>query len=122
MKKTNLFLLSFIVILFAFVSFDHNLVGHWVSYGAGNSKAFLDFNKDGTFKVTANGQTENEGKYKFYNDTFSMYDNNCGMNVCGKYKITFYNKDSASFAVIEDSCKDRAEEVNGGIIKRVDSK
>ena len=50
-----------------------------------------------------------------------MYDNNCGMNICGKYKITFYNKDSASFAVIEDSCRDRAEEVNRGTIKRLKS-
>ena len=48
-----------------------------------------------------------------------MYDKNCTINVCGKYKITFYTKDSASFALIEDSCKDRAGEVNGGAIIRV---
>ena len=122
MKKINLYLLSTSFLLFAFLPFNHSMVGHWVSYGPDQSKVFIDFNKDGTFKVTAGSQTENEGRYEFKNDTFSMYDKNCGLNICGKYKITFHNNDSASFAVIEDPCRERADEVNKGIINRLNSK
>jgi hypothetical protein len=48
-----------------------------------------------------------------------MYDDNCGMQVAGKYKLNFYTEDSLSFSLIEDSCTERAGEVNGGVIKRI---
>jgi hypothetical protein len=99
--------------------FPHNIVGNWVSNGQNNSKVLLAFKENGDFKVTVDGATENEGTYRFYRDTFVMYDNNCGMLVPGKYKITFFTPDSAAFSVISDSCKDRSGEINGGVIKRV---
>ncbi len=105
--------------LLSFISTDHNIIGHWISIGTGKSKVFLDFNKDNSFKVTVDGKTENEGSYTFVNDIFSMYDNNCGKTIAGKYQIIFYTEDSASFKLIQDSCTDRAGEVNGGIIKRL---
>lgn len=120
MKKTFLWLPLFAVcILSASTLSDHNLVGHWVSYTPDNSKVLIDFNNDGTFKVTVDGQAENDGKYKLNEDTFFMYDNNCGIEKEGKYKLTFYGEDSASFSLIEDACTDRSGEVNGGTIKRL---
>ena len=64
-------------------------------------------------------ETLNEGNFKFYKDTFNTYDNNCRINVCGKYKITFFTHDSASFILIADSSKDWANEVNGGSMKKI---
>jgi hypothetical protein len=121
MKKIiTAFALCSMIVLCSFKTFDHSLVGHWISHdGAPGSKILVDFNSDGTFKVTVDGQTENEGNYKFYNDTFSMYDSNCGMQTEGRYKVTFYNEDSLSFKLIEDSCTNRIQEVDGGVIVRL---
>ncbi|MEO8713335.1 MAG: hypothetical protein ABI405_14480 [Parafilimonas sp.] len=120
MKKTFLCLAMFAVIfLYAFVIPDHNLAGHWISYSGDGSKINVDFNNDSTFKVSVNDETENEGKYKLIEDTFFMYDNNCGMEIPGKYKLTFYNEDSVSFSLIDDACIDRTVEVDGAAIKRI---
>ncbi len=108
-----------VVAAFAFVNTEHQLTGHWMTKGQNNSKVYLDFNSDKTFKVTVDGRTENEGNYEFAKDIFTMYDKSCGINVPGKYKLTFYTPDSASFSLLQDSCKDRAGEVNGGIITRI---
>jgi hypothetical protein len=113
-------LLCIIIILCSFKTFDHSIVGHWISHdGAPGSKILVDFNSDGTFKVAVDSETENEGKYRFFNDTFYMYDNNCGMQTAGKYKIVFYTEDSASFKLIQDSCAQRIQEVDGGTIVRL---
>lgn len=120
MKNLTFYTRSFAFLcIMAFTVADHSIVGHWVSKGPDNSKIYLDFNPDNTFKVTVDGRMENAGNYQFMNDTFYMYDKNCGLNVVGKYKINFVNEDSASFKLIQDSCSDRAGEVNGGIIKRL---
>ena len=112
--------IGFAIVLCSFSDFEHTLIGHWISYdGAPGSKILVDFNKDSTFKVTVNDQTENEGRYKFYKDTFWMYDNNCGMQTAGIYKINFVTADSASFKLIADSCTSRISEVDGGIISRL---
>ena len=112
--------LCILIVLCSFKTFDHSLVGHWISHdGAPGSKIFVDFNSDGTFKVTVDGETENEGNYKFYNDTFCMYDNNCGLQTAGKYKMIFYTEDTLSFNLIQDSCADRIQEVNGGVLVRL---
>ena len=95
----------------------HHLVGHWITKGA-NSKVNIDFNGDGTFKVSTKERVENEGLYKFYDDTISITDKNCGENIQGIYKITFHTDDSASFKVITDPCLERSGEINGGIIVR----
>ncbi|MBS1934784.1 MAG: hypothetical protein JST96_12360, partial [Bacteroidetes bacterium] len=69
--------------------------------------------------VLVDGHVENEGKYELNGDVFTMYDKGCGMNVPGKYKLTFYTPDSVSFSVLQDSCKERIGEVNGGVITRL---
>jgi len=120
MKKIlirSLFLPVFL--FFSFITADHNIVGHWITYTPDNSPVYVDFNSDGTFKVTVDGQIENQGNYRLSNDTFSMYDNNCGIQLAGKYKLNFYTEDSLSFSLIEDSCTERVGEVNGGVIKRI---
>ena len=97
----------------------HHLVGHWITNGANNSKVYIDFNGDGTFKVSTKDRVENQGRYKFYDDTISITDKNCGEKIQGIYKITFHTDDSASFKVVNDPCLERAGEINGGIIVRL---
>jgi hypothetical protein len=100
--------------------FLHVLVGTWLSAGTGSSKVLLEFKSTGTFRVTVDSSVENEGRYEFVNDTFTMYDKGCGSAVPGKYRINFITADSAVFLLLSDSCKDRAAEVNGGRIRRID--
>ena len=119
MMKQNLCFAAPAVLLLSFTAFPHTLEGTWISKGPNNTRVLLDFKSNGDFKVTVGKEIENEGRYVFQRDTFRMYDNNCGTNVEGKYKITFYTPDSASFTLINDPCKSRADEVDGGQIKRV---
>ena len=121
MKKVIfIFSVCCMIMLCSFRTSDHSIIGHWISRdGAPGSKILVDFNNDGTFKVTVDGQIENEGNYKFYNDTFSMFDSNCGIQTEGKYKITFYTEDSLSFKLIQDPCTNRIQEVDGGVIARL---
>jgi hypothetical protein len=112
--------LSAMILLCSLKTFDHSLVGHWVSHdGVPGSEILVDFNNDGTFKVTVNGETENEGNYKFNNDTFYMYDKRCGIEKAGQYKVNFYTEDSVSFKLIRDSCAERIQEIDGGTIVRL---
>ena len=120
MKKVLLFSVCVMGMLCSFRTYDHFLAGHWISNdGAPGSKILVDFNVDGTFRVSVNGQTENEGSYKQDNDTLYMYDANCGIQTAGKYKLNFYTEDSVSFELIQDSCATRIQEVNGGTIARL---
>ena len=107
------------IALVAFTPLLHNLTGTWVSIGPNHSKVLLEFKPDGNFKVTVDSALENQGRFTFKNDTFRMYDQNCGTTVEGKYKIDFYTPDSAGFRLINDPCKDRSGEIDGGRIKRV---
>ena len=109
------------IILIA-AGFPHILVGTWVSAGTGNAKVLLEFKSTGAFRVTVDSNVENEGRYEFKNDTFTMYDKNCGPTVPGKYRINFITADSAVFLLINDPCKDRAAEVSGGRISRINSR
>ena len=118
MKKISILLMP-VIVLMAFTLFPHDLIGTWSSQGPGNSKVVLDFGADGKFKVTVDGALENQGIYSFKQDTFVMFDTNCGMNTPGKYKITFFTPDSAAFTLITDSCRDRSGEVDGGRMKRI---
>ena len=117
MKKIIFILVPVVTFLFAFTTMQDKLTGQWVT--TGNQVAYIDFTSDSIFKVIVNGNVENEGKYKLNKDVFSMYDNNCGMQVEGKYKLTFFTSDSLSFTLIADSCTNRSGEVNGGVIKRI---
>jgi len=120
MKRSLLFSWSFLGGLFLPINCqNHQLIGHWISRGQDHSTVHLDFTKDGSFQVSVQNKLENEGHYKFYNDTFCIYDANCGTHTEGKYKIIFFNDDSAAFKVINDPCIDRSHEIDGGIIKRI---
>ena len=121
MKKViTAFSLCIMILLCSFKTSDHSLVGHWISHdSAPDAKVLVDFNDDGTFKVTVNGETENEGNYKVNDDTFFMYDHNCGMQVAGRYKLNFYTEDSVSFSLIQDSCTERIQVVNNAVIVRL---
>lgn len=107
-----------ILMMTAFFPSTHDLIGHWITNGENNSKVKVDFNKNGSFKVSTKGKIENEGQYKFNNDTIWITDRNCGEKVQGKYNIIFYTDDSASFKVISDPCIERAGEIDGGVIVR----
>ena len=102
--------------------FPHVLVGTWMSAGTGNAKVLLEFKSTGAFRVTVDSNVENEGRYEFRNDTFTMYDNGCGSTVPGKYRINFLTADSAVFLLINDPCKGRAAEVDKGRISRINSR
>jgi hypothetical protein len=114
-------------LLFAFVSIlalpvpllAPSIVGHWFAAGPDNGKVWVDFNADGGFKVYTATSTENQGRYVVNADTISLYDNNCGMSTTGRYLLKFYGEDSVSFSVVNDPCKDRSGEVNGGRLKRI---
>jgi hypothetical protein len=114
-------------LLFAFVSvlalpvplLSPSIVGHWLAGGPDNGKVWVDFSADGGFKVYTASSTENQGKYVLDADTISLYDNNCGMSTAGRYLLKFYGEDSVSFSVVNDPCKDRSGEVNGGRLKRM---
>jgi hypothetical protein len=94
------------------------LVGHWFA-GTDKNKVWVDFNKDGSFKVYTPTSTENEGHFTVTTNTVSLYDKNCGTDVPGRYLLKFYSKDSVSFSLIDDPCKERSGEVNGGAMKRI---
>jgi hypothetical protein len=96
----------------------HPITGHWIAAGPNNTKLFIDFNKDGTFKVYSSAATENSGSYHTSIDTIFMYDKNCGTQVPGKYLLHFYGADSVTFSLLQDSCSERAQEVNGARMKR----
>jgi hypothetical protein len=96
----------------------HPITGRWIAAGPNNTKLFSEFNKDGTFKVYSRTATENSGSYHTSIDTIFMYDKNCGMQVAGKYLLHFYGTDSVSFSLLQDSCGERAQEVNGARMKR----
>jgi hypothetical protein len=118
--KKSFYNLSFsAVILLAALGFANDkLTGHWLVQ-TGEGPANVDFASDGTFKVLANGQTVNEGKYKLVVDTFFMTDNNCGSQGEGKYKLTFHTPDSVSFKSITDPCSERMQQVDGVSMTRI---
>jgi flagellar basal body rod protein FlgG len=117
MKKTfYLFSLSLIILLSAFAYISDRLTGQW-TVETPDGSVNVDFTADGSFKVAANGQTVNEGKYKLVKDTFFTTDNNCGAQE-GKYLLSFHTPDSISFKLITDPCTERQGQVNGVIIVR----
>ena len=118
--KISSFLLVSLVALSVAATFPHILAGTWRAAGTGNAKVLLEFQPTGAFRVTVYSNLENEGRYEFKNDTFTMYDKGCGLAVPGKYQIDFITADSAVFLLIDDPCKDRAGEVGGGRISRID--
>jgi hypothetical protein len=121
MKKPIILLTALFGLIFlAFISPKNNIVGRWQIVVPDTVKLYVDFNRDGSFKnFLSNGAVVFEGKYKLSNDTFSIYDKGCGMDYPGKYKVTFSGADSIYFAVIEDSCKGRREDINASTLKRV---
>lgn len=119
MKKSFYFLsLAVILLLCSFAYIADKLTGQWLVQ-TGEGSANVDFTADGSFKVSVNGQTTNEGKYKLVKDTFFMTDNNCGAQAEGKYKLTFHTADSATYKLITDPCTERGGQVDGITMTRV---
>lgn len=122
MKKTAPFILSvFLLVLtaLAFTPPKSSLVGHWVATFSNGSQAFADFKSNGTYKsYSFQGKVLVTGKYYVAKDTFATQDGSCGIDYFGKYKMTWYGQDSASIAMIEDSCSGRTSAINGGTLKR----
>ncbi|HEY5391821.1 MAG TPA: hypothetical protein VIJ57_06885 [Hanamia sp.] len=106
---------------FAFIPPKHHIVGHWVEHKPDGSKVYIDFKGDGTFASRYKGKVDMYGNYTFADPVFSITDKEnggCGNGYWGKYNVTFIGKDSVSFAVIEDSCTGRREDVNGSGLRR----
>ena len=113
------FLCAFFMLALPMPLLSPSIVGHWLAGGPDNGKVWVDFTADGAFKVYTATSTENEGRYVLNADTISLYDKNCGMSVAGRYLLKFYGEDSVSFSVLNDPCKDRSDEVNGGRMRRI---
>jgi hypothetical protein len=121
MKKTIVFSAGLaILISLAFVHPQKSIVGRWQVVVPDTTKIYVDLNSDGTFKnFLSGGAVVFQGKYAFKDDVFSIYDKGCNMNYPGKYKVTFSGANSIYFAVIEDSCKGRKEDIDKSTLKRV---
>ena len=114
----------FLIAAFAFIPPRHHVIGHWkISYPNGTSD-YLDLKLDGTFRnFNSAGKTLHVGNYKVNGDTLSINDKEgCGDTYWATYKLSFFGEDSASYAVIEDSCSGRREAINGGGLKRLKNK
>lgn len=117
MKQTiRVAVIFFMMAALAFIPPKHNIVGRWITYNPDGSIGYVDFSKDGTFKVTStDGQLYHQGKYKLENDVFSLNDEEgCGSDYWGKYKFTFIGEDSIQTSLIEDSCTGRKQQLTTG--------
>ena len=113
----KVFAVFLVIAAFACMPPQHDIVGRWITYNTDGSIAYVDFNKDGTFKVASpEGQLFHAGNYAFSDaGIFSINDKEgCGNTYWGKYKLTFINNDSLQIAVVEDSCTGRREEITTG--------
>ena len=113
----KVFVLFFVVAVVGFLPPGNSLVGRWITYAPNGMQAYIDFKPDGTFKVIGpDGEIGHSGNYKLDNATFSIKNDKggCGDGYWGTYQLTFYGRDSVSFAVIRDSCTGRREEIVGG--------
>ena len=120
MKKHFLFT-SLIVTLFilAFSPAKKSIVGHWkMSYGNGmTGKA--QFNSDGTYEATFDGQDwKVGGTYKEDGGITMITDSVCGNGYWGKYKSKWYTDDSLRTTAIEDSCSGRKANADGAVMVR----
>ncbi len=115
-QSIKVFAVFFLIIAFAFIPPQHDIVGRWITYNTDGSIAYVDFNKDGTFKVTSpEGKLFHHGNFKFNDDVFSVNDKEgCGDTYWGSYKFTFFSEDSLTVSVIEDSCTGRREDITTG--------
>jgi hypothetical protein len=119
MKK--LAVLSASVFLLVFCSFyipKMSLVGHWTINYKGD-KAEAEFKSDGTFRATDDhGGFDIGGKYKFKDNVISISDTSCNAAYWGQYKPTFYNNDSLSTLLTDDSCTVRKYVLDGATFTR----
>jgi hypothetical protein len=124
MKKVFNVAVVFIVLsALSFIPPKHDLVGRWITYNTDGSIGYVDFTKEGTFKVTSTaGEVYHQGNYKLENDVFSINDKEgCGDTYWGTYKFSFVNDDSVQISVMTDTCTGRRMQITTGNtgIKRV---
>ena len=109
--KKSLFIFSTFTLSLIAISFSpslSNIVGHWtITYKSGNTTT-ITFMKDGKFvsEIPAEHFTVG-GRYKLDRDVLSISDTSCNEKYWGKYKISFYGKDSIYAVVIVDTCSGR---------------
>lgn len=117
-QSIKVFAVFSILVALAFIPPKHDLVGRWITYGSDGSIGYVDFNKDGTFKVSSpEGKIFHQGNYKFDKDVFSINDKEgCGDTYWGTYRLTFFDEDSLTPAVIQDTCAGRREQITTGNI------
>jgi hypothetical protein len=104
--------------LFAFIPLKHSIVGKWQTYESDGSKSYIDFTSAGKFTYTNKGKLLHYGIYKMSNDTFLISDHECGNGYWASYKLSFVGDDSVLFAVIEDTCSGRMQQVDKGGLRR----
>ena len=99
----------------------HNIVGNWDSHNAYEGKEYVleaRFKANGDYDAFDNGKPFVSGKYRTVGDTIYLKDGLCNMDYEGVYVLTYF-KDSARFAVIEDTCTPRRNGSDGLGVKRI---
>ena len=126
MKKETIFCIFGALILTlssALIPPKHNMVGRWKANLGNGPKVLLDFSKKGGVQVlNLDGSVVLGGEYKLNDDVVSLADSTCGTQYWSRYKFTFYQEDSMSSEVIEDSCSIRRANVDKATYKRVQPK
>lgn len=97
----------------------NSITGKWITHEQDGSKIYIDFTGAGTFSYTNKGKLMHHGKYKQHSDTFLIDDGECGKGYWAKYKLSFVDKDSVTFNVIDDTCSGRMQSIDGGGLKRM---
>ena len=118
-KLRFIFLSALFTTLFAFAVLPHSIIGKWIIAETDGSKSYIDFTSAGKFTYTNKGKVIHYGNFKQSNDTFSISDHECGNGYWASYKLTFIDEDSVLFAVIEDTCSGRMQQVDKGGLRRV---
>jgi hypothetical protein len=117
--KAALHYAFFSVLMFAFISPKHSLVGKWTIYNSDGTSIgeFVELKNDGTYNVyLPGGQIGERGFYKFKHHVFSIRNavaKACGDGYWGKYKLEFHGDDSIHFTLIEDTCANRRYDIVG---------
>jgi hypothetical protein len=116
-------LLAIAVISYSFIDESNPLVGKWEwskKFKDGPLTVLAVFKVNGTYDGFANKKSFVSGTYKVVKDTLFIADPLCNSKYMATYKLKFFgNKDSVQFNVIQDTCAQRRNSVNGFIYKKV---
>ncbi len=114
------FITLVLLLAFSFTLKDDTLTGSWVIKFSNNETVQLNFRNNGTVKVVIPSDNFTvEGKYKLKNNVLSLNDGTCGLDYWGKYRITFFSKDSVYTVMMEDSCGPRKAAMDKATLTKV---